>query len=301
MDQPPLTKPVVRDSGTAPIPIPIPLPILSASSAERVGKDDCVVIVRNLEEFQQWLREATTAVQWIQVEGLLDQPTAWTDAARVKSDVALDVVVSDPLVEYPMLYRLVDVSNTRAVRVTIPVRKGFLKALRLASALHLPVRLLPTQPDEEQLQELMEAVDFYLHDPMVEAPIEFFHSVIGWRIGETPTDLWLALEQDPAAFARLDEAGNLQLPSQGGDGRGDTFVKDHIDRLERAKSECVTCAWRDFCLGYFKLPDPAYSCEGVMKVLDQLGAAAIEIAAEIGDSEPQPDPELENQRPLTHL
>lgn len=297
MDQPPLTKPVVRDSGTALIPIPIPLPILSASSAERVGKDDCVVIVRNLEEFQQWLREATTAVQWIQVEGLLDQPTAWTDAARVKSDVALDVVMSDPLAEYPMLYRLVDVSNTRAVRVTIPVRKGFLKALRLASALHLPARLLPTQPDEEELQELMEAVDFYLHDPMVEAPIEFFHSVIGWRIGETPTDLWLALERDPAVFPHFDEAGNPVLPSQRAEVLANAFVKDHVDRLERDKSECLTCAWNGFCRGYFKLPDPAYSCEGVIKALDQLGAAASEIAAEIGEPEPQP----ENQPPLYNV
>ena len=293
MDQPPLTEAAVRNSGTA----QFPLPILPAGSAGRIGEKDCVVMVRNLEDFRHWLRQATPAVQWIQVEGLLNQPEAWIDAARVGSEVALDVVMSDPLVEYPMLYRLVDVQNTRGVRVTIPMRRGFLKALRLAAALHLPVRLLPTQPDEEELGELMEAVHFYLHDPMVEVPIEFFHSALGWNIGEASTDLWLALEQDPAVFPHLDEAGKPLLPADRPGVTADTFVKDHVGRLERDNSECVTCAWSDFCRGYFKLPDPGYSCEGIIKALDQLGAAASEIAAEIGDPEPQP----ENDPPLSHI
>jgi hypothetical protein len=259
-----------------------------------MGSEDCVVVVRNLGEFHHWLRQATPAVQWIQVEGLLDQPEAWIDAARAPNDVALDVVMSDPLVEYPMLYRLVDVHNARGLRVTIPLRTGFLKALRLAAALHLPVRLLPQQPDEEELGELMEAIHFYLHDPMVDTPVEFFHSALGWSTGGSITDLWLALERDPAVFQQLDDAGKPLLPADRPGATAETFVSDHIEQLRRDRSECATCSWSAFCRGYFKLPDPGYSCGGIVKALDLLGAAATEIATEIGDFAPQPEDEMPN-------
>lgn len=81
-------------------------------------------------------------------------------------------MLRDPAVEFSALYRLVDVRIVRAVRVTIPARPGFLKALRLApSSCRLPhAGLLPGQPGAETVAELIDAAQFYLRDPMVEAP-----------------------------------------------------------------------------------------------------------------------------------
>ena len=75
-------------------------------------------------------------------------------------------------------------ARSATCRVTILARPGLLKAVKLAAALSLPVRVLPGQPTAEVLAELKEALDFYLHAPTVEAPVEFFHSllaIMSWR------------------------------------------------------------------------------------------------------------------------
>ena len=99
------------------------------------------------------------------------------------SEVALDVLLADPASEFSDLYRLVDVRAVRPVRVSMPALAGFSKAVRLAAALGLSVRLLPGQPTPEVLNELAETLTFYLRDPMVEAPVEFFHSVLAFMCG----------------------------------------------------------------------------------------------------------------------
>ena len=240
-----------------------------------------VVVVRTPEEFHRWLEESTPEVQWIQVENLLPEPEAWAAAARIQSEVALDVVMSDPAVEFPLLYRLVDVRTVRDVRVTIPVRKGFLKALRLAASLQLPGRLLPGQPDQETLAELREALGFYLHDPMVEAPVEFLHTTLGWCRGVSGADLWVTLEQDPAVFQHLDASGVPVLPADRAGVTAAGFVDDHLRRLGHEKAECVSCRWLDFCRGYFKLPEPGYSCAGIVHVFDSINRSAREMDSEL--------------------
>jgi hypothetical protein len=102
----------------------------------------------------------------------------------------------------------------RPVRVTIPANPGFFKALRIAASLQLPVRLLPGQPGAEVLDELTQAAHFYLHDAMVDAPVEFFHSVFaafrGMRDVRTYSALGTMLAKDPycevykAVFSRAE-------------------------------------------------------------------------------------------------
>lgn len=168
------------------------------------------------------------------------------------------MVPEDPAAEFSSLYRLVDVRNSRPVRVTIAARPGFMKALRLAVSLSLPVRLLPGQPNAALLAELHDAADFYLRDPMVEAPVEFFHSLLaGFFESETGT-LWDFLEQSPD-FASL-----------GG--------------------ECVTCRWQAVCAGYFKHPDPAYDCAGVKQLFTALEAAGEEIKRDLGGANDEISP-----------
>ena len=149
-----------------------------------------------------WLRDRSPALQWIEVEGLLHDFEVWALAAEDPGEVPLDVVLVEPAREFADLYRLVDVRAARDVRVSIPAKPGFLKAVRLAASLGLPVRLLPGQPAAEVLDELQEALAFYLRDPMVEAPIEFFHSALAWLRGAPTGSLWGVLEEDPAVYQR---------------------------------------------------------------------------------------------------
>ena len=184
--------------------------------------------------------------------------------------------------EYPDVYRLVDVSKVRDVRLTIHLAPGFLKALRLAASLLLPVRLLPLeQPSEEVVAELKEAVDFYLHDPQVEMPIDFFHSALASARGLAVGDLWMILQQDPGRYPSFDESGAQVFRGDLGGRDTSTFYADHLKALVDGGAECAKCSWREFCSGYFKLPDPNYSCAGLIEVLGRLRTAAAEIESDL--------------------
>lgn len=250
---------------------------LPATAAEGFRDGACVVIVRTREEFVRGLREPVPGAEWLQVEGLLGDPEVWAIAAQGTVEISLDVIIADPAVEYSSLYRLADVRLVRDVRVTIPVTPGCMKALRLAASLQLSTRLIPGQPSSEALAELAAAVDFYLHDPMVEAPIEFLHSSLAVFLGTGEGTLWTFLEQDPEVFRRHNAEGRALLPRD--------FVASHLAGLIERGAECAACRWQAVCAGYFKWPDAAYSCAGVKEIFATLEAAAEEIRLDLATLE----------------
>jgi len=262
-----------------------PLRVLPSALVEGEGDRPFVAIVRTRDEFCRLLRDPLPGLQWLQVEGVLDDSDAWAEAAQGDSDVPLDVVLSDPASEFSDLYRLVDACAVRDVRVSMPAAPGFLKAIKLAAALRLPVRVLPGQPTPETLAELKGALEFYLHGPMVEAPVEFFHTLLAAMSGADAESLWMVLEEDPAAFLHYDADGHARLPRAGAfepvEIASTGFVNNHFKNLVEQGGECATCPWRTPCRGYFKWPDPAYSCEGVKQLFAMAEAAADEIGRDL--------------------
>ncbi len=252
------------------------LAFLTAAGEEGHGDGATAAIVRTREEFVRWLRDPAPGVEWLQVEGLLGDQEVWAVAAQGRSTLPLDVILTDPATEFSSLYRLVDARIVRGIRVTMPARPGFMKALRLAASLQLPVRLLPGQPSEEALAELTGAAHFYLHDPMVETPVEFFHSLLAVFRGTGDGTLWQFLEENPASVSH-DAAGRaLHAPD---------LVEAHLARLRHDGAECATCRWQPVCAGYFKWPDPTYACAGVKRLFAALEAAAEEISRDLASEE----------------
>jgi hypothetical protein len=252
------------------------------NSRESPGDGPFVAVVRDRHQMSVWLRDRSPALQWIEVEGLLHDSEAWTLAAEDTGEVPLDVVLVEPAREFSDLYRLVDVRAGRDVRVTIPVKRGFLKAVRLAASLGLPVRLLPGQPTVEVLDELQAALAFYLRDSMVEAPIEFFHSALAWLRGAPTGSLWQVLEEDPAVYRR-DPARTSSSRMTLGHDSASLFLA----QLTETGAECATCPWQQFCGGYFKWPDADYSCAGVKSLFSNLHAAVTEIEHDLSTFDPQ--------------
>jgi hypothetical protein len=267
---------------------------LPTSPAEGEGDRPFVAVVRSRDELCRWLNEPLPGLEWIQVEGLLGDPEAWASAAQGASQVPLDVLLSDPATEFSDLYRLVDVCAVREVRVSMPAAPGFLKAVRLAASLRLPVRVLPGQPTSEVLAELTEALEFYLHGAMVETPVEFFHSLLASACGVDTGSLWMILEEDPAAFLHYDAQGHAELPRSGGfhsaEISPEAFVEHHLKDLVEQGAECAACPWQEACRGYFKWPDPAYSCAGVKQLFSIIEAAAGEIERDLGSRNEQSNP-----------
>lgn len=262
-----------------------PVSILPSALAETQGDRPFVAIVGSRQELCRWLSNPPPNLRWLQVEGMLGDLEAWTEAAHSDSNVPLDVVLSDPASEFSHLYRLVDACAVRAIRVTMPAAPGLTKAIRLAAALRLPVRVLPGQPSDAALQELHDALQFYLHEPMVEAPVEFFHSVLA-TMGDSDADsLWTILEEDPDAFHPYDADGRARAPRTSESDRPEIssagFVENHLSRLIAQGAECVNCPWQRPCGGYFKWPDPAYSCEGVKQLFFNIQTAGNEIRQDV--------------------
>jgi hypothetical protein len=245
------------------------------------GDQPFVVVVKTRDQLDRWLRDGSPDLQWIQVEGLLGDSDTWALAAQGEGDIPLDVVLAEPGAEFANLYRLVDVCGVRDVRVSMPATPGFLKAVRLAASLGIPVRLLPGQPSDVVVEELAEALSLYLHDSMVEAPIEFFHSTLAWMRGTEADSLWNIAEENPAIFDRS-LAGPLPTAQAGvKQPTRHNFVASHLKRLIDEGAECAACPWQPLCQGYFKWPDPSYSCQGVKKLFSTLRAAADEIERDL--------------------
>ena len=257
-----------------------PLLFLPAEIAAAQEGRAFVVVVRAREEFLRWLRDPAPGWQWLQVEGLLGDPEPWAVAAQGDGDVSLDVVMTDPEAEFSQLYRLVDVQATRDVRVTIPAAPGLVKAARLAASLGLAIRILPGQPSVETLAQLDEAAEFYLRDPMVQAPVEPFHSLLATMRGTATGTLWAMLEDDPSSFAHQDTAGRTILPRSTQPAPPE-FVREHLASLIAEGAECVNCPWQQPCAGYFKWPDRGYSCAGVKTLFAHIHTVAEEIGQEL--------------------
>ena len=262
-----------------------PVAILPSALAEGQGVEAFVAVVRSRDELYRWLRDPAPGLQWLQVEGMLGDSDIWTEAAHGESGVPLDVVLSDPALEFSDLYRLVDACAVRSIRVTIRVAPGFLKAAKLAAALRLPIRILPGQPTTQELAELNELLELYLHQPMVEAPVEFFHSLLATMYGADSGSLWTILEEDPAEFPHYDPSGRARLPRSGVfDSTGTSFrgfVENHLKSLVEQGAECASCPWQRSCAAYFKWPDPTYSCEGVKRLFCKVKEAADEIGRDL--------------------
>lgn len=249
------------------------------------GDRPFVVIVRSREELSQWLSNPPAGLQWLEIDGLLGDPDAWAPAAQSASNVPLDVFLASPGLQFSDLYRLVEVCAVRDVRVSMQASPGFLRALKLAVALRLPVRLLPGQPAPEVCAELTEAVTFYLRDPMVETPVEFFHSVLAFISGADTGSLWTILEEDPAIFLHQDPNGRFELPRVSGSPPQEillpAFVATRFKKLVEQNTECTTCPWQQICQGYFKWPDPSYDCRGIKQLFSIIKAAADEMGQEL--------------------
>ena len=255
---------------------------LSAELAEAYSDGPCVAVVREAEEFARCLRAPAPGIEWLQVENLLGKPEVWALAAQGDVPIPLDVILNDPATEFSALYQLADVRLARSVQVTIPAKPGLMKALRMAASLQLPVRLLPGQPDRETLAELRAVARFYLSDPMVETPVEFFHSLLAAFHGQTSGTLWSFLDQDPALFSRRDADGQPLLPAD--------FVESHLAGLVAEQADCACCQWVSVCAGYFKWPDPAYDCAGVKDLFSLIADAGEELASDLAAHAPDDPP-----------
>ncbi|MFO1423808.1 MAG: hypothetical protein U1F70_09180 [Candidatus Competibacteraceae bacterium] len=200
----------------------------------------------------------------------------------------VDLVMTDPDTEFPLLYRHVELLDHHPARVIVPVRPGFAKAVKVAISLNFAVWLEPGQPEPALVEALVEVMAFYLRQPTVAQPVEFFHSVLLGFYHDDPAPLWVVLDADPRYLRVVADDGTESLPGRlvgvAATVAADADLGEWIARLLATADECQGCEFLASCGGYFKWPRRDYPCVGVKRLFGLLRDAAAELRRDLGST-----------------
>ncbi len=238
-----------------------------------------VVRLKDFSDVVQKITEEDFAnIQYVQLLSTGIDPLSIVALANWGRAVPLDILIRDPVSEFPHLYNFSKLLDKHPIRVTIAVKPGFSKAVRLALALNFTVKLDVEQPEDALIAEMAEVLEFYLHRPNVSQPVEYFHSIFIAGYRNEPTSVWLVQEEDPELFRFVTDDGVETLsPRFAGiepDQIGSMSGKDGNVSSRNGAIECDTCEYMEVCGGYFKWPDKSYSCNGIKSIFATINSAA---------------------------
>lgn len=226
--------------------------------------------------------ESVVGVQLLSLAADSETLNAWAPG------LPLELIIADPAVEFPLLYRHVNLLDNHPVRVIVPVSPGFSKAVKVAVALDFAVSLAVGQPDPVLIEELAEVMTFYLRQPTVAQPIEFFHSALLSFYHEEPVPLWVLLDEDPRCFRFISDDGVENLPGRLANAaindRTNADLDQEIGQVLAANEDCQHCEFLQNCGGYFKWPNHTYRCTGVKQLLGDLQNAAVELRRDMAQA-----------------
>jgi hypothetical protein len=269
----------MRASAESRVVYDIPLEALPAYRGRRV-------IVRARSSAAVVLACGSTPDADIVCVQLEDLPTNVTPLADWRYGLPIQLTMGDPAVEFPTLYRYARLVETHPVRVVMPVRRGLGRAVKLATALEMAVKIDVGQPSPTQIEELTAVLDFYLHGPACSQPIDFFHGTLRALYHREHTTLWDIQDDDPACVRRIEDDGTQTLTRSDAPALPEILLPTFIGRLQRGliddAVECGTCEFWRTCGGYFKWPRRDYDCGGVKALFRVLVAAAAELRADVG-------------------
>lgn len=257
----------------------IPLQHLATSNAERL-------IVRTADP--QALVTALSAENPARIiAAQLTAPYANTEPLNAWSaGLPLELLLGDPLQEFPLLYHHVNLLEQHPVWILVPLLPGFTKAVKVALALNFAVRLDLGQPTQHQVAELLELLDFYLHQSSVAQSIDFFQGTLLGFYHQQPLPLWVIFDEPPHSLRYVAEDGRESLI-----GRlaavdikpqaVDSDLNAWVDEVLASAPACQSCAFRPNCGGYFQWPQQNYDCTGVKELFGVLQSAAEELRQDL--------------------
>ncbi len=239
--------------------------------------EEIVVRAHDPTDFPKHLSDVD--IERVRYLQLLSLKGDMTCLARWGEKIPVDLVMTDPEKEFPLLYGLSGLLNKHLVRVSVPPVPGFSKAIKLAASLNFAVKITGGQPAAALDREMTEALNLYLHHPAVSQPIEYFHSLLGAFFHEKTSSLLTIQEEDPTYFRYITDRGeetvSERLAAQGI--IGETTIATFIRELPEASEECPDCEFLPHCQGYFKWPERNYSCGLVRRMFGALKNAAEEL------------------------
>jgi len=202
--------------------------------------------------------------------------------------IPLEIVLKYPQCEASKLYRVTKLQRAHPLHIVIPVVAGFSKAVKVASALHLPIKLEGNQPEPDCIEELCSVLDYFLHNKAPSQEIEYFSGLLTAQFHKLPVTLWDIQEEDPRLLRYITDEGKevvARAPFIASEDALDSFRVALMERVLRPGKECASCLFFPECGGYFKWPDQNFSCDGVKCVFTKLRDAAHELQDDLAAME----------------
>jgi hypothetical protein len=120
---------------------------------------------------------------------------------------------------------------------------------------------------------LLDILNYYLHEPKVDIPVEPFHSILNAKLRRKTLNLWNLHLLLPGLFnhVRVDKTGKGALAEPGSVGG----AKYYLDTLPQQQPQCMSCLHFHLCFGWGKYGED--SCEKWKKVLEILQRTSKEL------------------------
>lgn len=222
---------------------------------------------------------AVVAVQLSSLASDSEALNAWT------AGLPIELMMDDPAAEFPLLYRHTNLLDHHPVRVVIPVRPGFAKAVKVAVALEFAVRLDVGQPDPALIEELAAVLEFYLRQSSVAQPIEYFHGTLLGLFHAEPLPLWVIQDEEPGVMRYVTDEGQETMVGRLAEHQfalpPDASLVDWTEQALATAEDCRDCEFFLSCGGYFKWPRADYDCGGVKRIFGLLRDAAAELRRDL--------------------
>ncbi len=209
---------------------------------------------------------------------------------KLSEPVPLDLVMHGDS-EFSHLYRFTELGKLHSTRVTVPLSRGCTRTVKLAVSLDFPVKLHVTRLDDTLVDELTGILEYYLYHRTASQPIDFYHSVLKAFYLNQAVTVWDIQEDNPSLFRYVTESGKIEFPrpfsTSYGTKDGTCFLDDYKLQLFLEQGDCSACLYFSVCLGYFKIPDKNFDCQGVKKLFQMIKDASTELKDSLSDFDSQ--------------
>jgi hypothetical protein len=221
-------------------------------------------------------------------------------ASLAELPVGLSLVVKIEPADAAQLYTNTWLADRFALAALMDVEPALLIGVKTATSALVPVILNVESLTEPR--ELAPVLDYYLHAPHLQVPIEFFHSMFAALVQGHTVSLTDIYPESPDRFLYVHETGQVTGSRRLAQvGRffgtlGDTLQLEEDSLLFRMLrdpkktaflegSACCSCEGFDFCTGYLRVVDAEFDCTPFLIVFAELKTRAKELAEDLAKAQ----------------
>jgi hypothetical protein len=264
---------------------------IPARLAAEIDCENLVVRSDNCEEIVAAYKTLGERIKEVELEGL------GADLHILSAlPLGLSVRVKLHPKDAPDLYTNTWLSDRFSLEALMDVDTGLLQGVKIAASAMVPVTL--NLEELSDAEELMSVLNYYLHDPHVQVPVDFYHSMITAYLRGSTVALPDLYTESAAHFIYVDKSGNVSASARlaragrflgkfsGGlqIDEGSELYQNLMNRkkdLVLSGSKCVSCEQFDLCEGYLRFVDANFDCDPLIEVFGEIKTKAKEIADDL--------------------